>query len=120
MTSAILNVTFDCSDSAAVARFWAAVTSWTLHEQNAEPGHMEFSVGPPPDGDIRLYFVTVPEPKLAKNRAHLDVIPRDASQKEEIARLTALGATVSDSQPVGAGWVVMADPEGNEFCLEPG
>jgi catechol 2,3-dioxygenase-like lactoylglutathione lyase family enzyme len=119
MTSAILNVTFDCSDSAAIAGFWAAVTGWPLHEEHLDPGHAEYSVGPPSDGDIRLYFVTVPEPKNAKNRVHLDVVPRSISQAEEIRRLTALGAVVSDSQPPGAGWVVMADPEGNEFCLEP-
>jgi len=119
MTSAVLNVTFDCSDSAAVAGFWAAVTGWALHEEHSEPGHAEYSVGPPPGGEIRLYFVTVPEPKNAKNRVHLDVVPRGIRQSQEIERLTGLGATVSESQPPEAGWVVMADPEGNEFCLEP-
>ncbi len=119
MTSAILNVTFDCSDVRSVAEFWAAVTGWALHEENVEPGHAEYSVGPPDDGFTRLYFVTVPEPKTAKSRLHLDMLPRDRSQEQEITRLTGLGATVSGSQPPGAGWVVMADPEGNEFCLEP-
>ena len=53
MTSAILNVTFDCSDVRSVAEFWAAVTGWTLHEENVEPGHAEYSVGPPDDGFTR-------------------------------------------------------------------
>jgi predicted enzyme related to lactoylglutathione lyase len=119
MTSAILNVTFDCTNARAVAGFWAAVTGWTLHEEDADPAQAEFSVGPPPGG-TRLYFVTVGEPKITKNRVHLDVIPRDQSQDQEIARLTGLGATVIGGQPPGAGWVILADPEGNEFCVQPG
>ncbi len=119
MPSAILNVTFDCSDARSVAGFWAAVTGWTLHEEYADPGHEEFSVGPPPGDRTRLYFVTVAEPKITKNRVHLDVIPRDQSQEQEIARLTGLGATVLGGQPPDAGWVILADPEGNEFCVEP-
>ncbi len=120
MTSAILNVTFDCSDARSVARFWSAVTGWTLHEERLDPGQAEYSVRPPQDGGTRLYFVTVPEPKTTKNRVHLNVIPRDRSQEQEIDRLVELGATVSVGQSPGAAWVVLADPEGNEFCVEPG
>ena len=120
MTSAILNVTFDCSDARSAAGFWAALTGWNMHEERTEPGHAEYSVGPPEGGFTRLYFVTVPEPKTAKNRLHLDLLPRDRNQEREIERLVALGATVSEAQPPDAGWVVMSDPEGNEFCLEPG
>jgi len=71
-------------------------------------------------GDIqpRLYFVKVPEGKTAKNRVHLDIMPSDQTQDEELARLIRLGATtVSDRRP-DIGWVIMADPEGNEFCVE--
>ncbi len=120
MTSAVLNITFDCSDAPAIARFWAAVTGWRMRQRYFQPGQEEFSVGPAPGGDIRLYFVSVPEPKTVKNRLHLDVVPRDGSQDEEVARLVRLGASVGADQPVGVGWVILADPEGNEFCVEPG
>jgi len=70
----------------------------------------------------RLVFVTVPEKRATKNRVHLDLLPKDsASQEEEVARLVGLGARVVDDRrdSTPGGWVVMADPEGNEFCLEP-
>jgi len=118
MTSAVLNITFDCSDAPAIARFWAAVTGWKMRQRYFQPGQEEFSVGPAPGGDIRLYFVSVPEPKTVKNRLHLDVVPRDGSQEHEVARLVRLGASVAADQPVGVDWVILADPEGNEFCVE--
>ena len=119
MVSAILNVTFDCADPGAVARFWAAVTGWALHAEDPEPGHEEYSVGPPAVGGVRLYFVSVPDPKIGKNRIHLDVIP-PGPQQQEIARLVELGASVIDDQPADVTWVILADPEGNEFCVEGG
>jgi hypothetical protein len=75
----------------------------------------------PPHGRLpRLVFVTVPEEKSIKNRMHLDLLPKDSTQEEEVARLLDLGASIVDdrrrSEP--GGWVVMADPEGNEFCVE--
>jgi predicted enzyme related to lactoylglutathione lyase len=119
MSSTILNVTFDCADPGTIARFWAAVTGWTLHEEDLQPGHQEYSAGPSAEDGIRLYFVGVPEPKIVKNRIHLDLLP-PGDQQREIARLVKLGASVADAQPVGVGWVILADPEGNEFCLEGG
>src|SRR6266699_2741963 len=73
----------------------------------------------PQDCGTRLYFVTVPEPKTTKNRVHLDVIPRDRSQEQEIARLVGLGAAVSVGQPPGAAWVVLADPEATSSASNP-
>jgi hypothetical protein len=119
MTSAIYNITFDCSDAGKVAGFWAGVTGLVLRQQDERPGGEEYSVGPAAEGGVRLYFTTVPEPKAGKNRVHLDVKPR-GGQQAEITRLTGLGACVIDDQPDDAGWVVMRDPEGNEFCVEPG
>ena len=113
MSSFIHNITFDCHDAQRVATFWAAVTGWTASRAYKD----EYAVGPG-EGRIKLYFVPVPEAKSVKNRVHLDVIPSDGTQEEEIARLTGLGATmVTDNRPE-FGWVTMADPEGNEFCLE--
>ena len=119
MGSLVLNVTFDCRDAGAVARFWEAVTGYPK-ELLHRPGNDHWVVSPP-DGSLpRLVFVTVPEEKSIKNRMHLDLLPNDASQEDEIARLLDLGASVVDdrrrSEP--GGWVVMADPEGNEFCVE--
>ncbi|MFI6354770.1 VOC family protein [Streptomyces sp. NPDC050743] len=66
----------------------------------------------------RLLFQRVPEPKTVKNRLHLDLHPGEGRRADEVARLRALGARVLDEvkEPSGA-WVVMADPEGNEFCV---
>jgi hypothetical protein len=75
-------------------------------------------VVPPGEGAPRLYFTTVPEPKAAKNRVHLDLLPPGDDPQAELARVLGLGAAVADSQPLGASWLVLIDPEGNEFCLE--
>lgn len=119
MHSSILNITFDCTDARAQAMFWAAVTGWTASEQDGTPGHVEYAVLPSPgSGMPRMYFTTVAEPKVAKNRVHLDLIPPGDDPKSELARLQGLGATAADSQPPGVSWLILADPEGNEFCLE--
>ena len=77
-------------------------------------------VSAPDGGWPRLVFVTVPEGKSVKNRVHPDILPVDSSQEEEVARLVDLGASVVDDRRHSSpgGWVVMADPEGNEFCVE--
>jgi predicted enzyme related to lactoylglutathione lyase len=118
MSASILNITFDCADAGRVCQFWAEVTGWDARAEDTEPGHEEYSAGPETEGGVRLYFVTVPEPKMVKNRVHLDVMPR-GDQQREIARLVGLGASVAEEQTADAGWVVMRDPEGNEFCVEP-
>jgi hypothetical protein len=86
------------------------------------PGNPYWVVGPPEEGGTRLVFVDVPEAKAVKNRVHLDLMPRDRSQEEEVARIESLGGRLIDDrrQASPGGWVVMADPEGNEFCVEGG
>ena len=71
------------------------------------------------DGSHRVLFIQVPDTKQVKNRLHFDLRPAEGSRDEELARLLELGATtVADHrQPDGTGWVVLADPEGNEFCI---
>jgi predicted enzyme related to lactoylglutathione lyase len=118
MYASILNITIDCADARAQAMFWAAVTGWSAQERDATPGHVEYAVVPPSPGTPRLYFVTVPEPKRAKNRIHLDLVPPGGDQQAELARLTSLGARVADGQTPGASWIILTDPEGNEFDLE--
>ncbi len=117
MSSAIFNITFDCADPRALARFWGQVTGWPVIEE-PQPGFEESAVGTPGEGHPRLYFVRVPEPKTIKNRLHLDVMPADRTQDEEITRLTGLGATIVSDRRPELGWVILADPEGNEFCVE--
>jgi len=120
VSSSVLNVTFDCLDAASVAHFWSEVTHWFCEKQEM-PGNTFWVVGEPGGTGPRLVFVTVPEPKSVKNRVHLDLVP-NGSQAEELARLESLGARVIEDrrQMAPGGWVVMADPEGNEFDLESG
>ena len=117
MSSVIANITFDCADPRALARFWGQVTGWPVSEE-PQPGYEECAVGMPDEGRPRLYFVKVPERKTTKNRLHLDVIPADRTQDEEIARLIRLGARIVRDRRPELGWVILADPEGNEFCVE--
>ncbi len=116
MSSTILNITLDCADPERIARFWAAVTGWEVSQH----GFGEYSAGLFRPGHPRLYFNQVPEGKTVKNRMHLDVLPADRDQADEIARLVELGATVLRDLRPEVGWVTLADPEGNEFDVEPG
>jgi hypothetical protein len=90
----------------------------SAQERDSAPGHVEYAGVSPAAGMPRLYFTTVPEPKRAKNRVHLDLLPPGDDQQAELARLVRLGATVVAAQPPGVSWIILADPEGNEFCLE--
>jgi hypothetical protein len=99
---------------AALTRFWGQLTGLPVIEE-PQPGYPDAAVG---ESRPRLYFVKVPEEKVVKNRVHLDVQPGERTQDEEIARLTGLGATVVSDHRPDVGWVIMADPGGNEFCLE--
>ncbi|MDI5976058.1 VOC family protein [Amycolatopsis magusensis] len=116
MTSLLQNVAIDAVDAYKLARFWSEVTGFPLHPED-KPGEEETQVMLP-EGPL-LHFNQVPEPKPAqKNRIHLCLRP-ETSREEETERLLALGATlVADRrEPDGSGWVVLADPEGNEFCV---
>ena len=121
MSSSILNTTFDSSNPEAQARFWSEVTGWPWSKEEI-PGNPFWLVGHPHGDGPRLVFVPVLEAKTTKNRVHLDVVPTDCRQGDEVARLQTLGAKVVDDRrgATPGGWVVMADPEGNEFCLEGG
>ncbi len=120
MTARLRHITIDSADPYTLARFWATVTGYAEDPDNPNlPDDPEaFLQGP--DGAPGLLFVPVPEPKTAKNRVHLDVVPVDRTRDAEVQRLLAAGATLVDDRrrPDGAGWVVLADPEGNEFCVE--
>jgi predicted enzyme related to lactoylglutathione lyase len=116
MTSRIRNVTFDCSDAYALSSFWANVLAYEPNDANA-PGLTECAIVDG-DGGHRLLFIEVPEAKQVKNRVHLDVVPIDQGSKAEIERVTELGASViAEIEEPDEHWVVLADPEGNEFCI---
>jgi catechol 2,3-dioxygenase-like lactoylglutathione lyase family enzyme len=116
----------DCADVAAQARWWGEVLGWRIAVELPDevvlvPPHA-FTKGPSIPVEERgpgLTFVPVPEGKSLKNRLHLDLAPRaDDDQAAEVARLESLGARRVDvGQPPDSSFVVMADPEGNEFCV---
>ncbi|MCM2414872.1 VOC family protein [Streptomyces sp. RKAG290] len=116
MTSHVQHVTVDCADAYELATFWAQVLGASLADDDF-PGDPEALVETP---RAALLFVTVPERKSTKNRIHLDIQPQDRTRDEEVERLLALGATLvgDHRRPNGRGWATLADPEGNEFCVE--
>jgi predicted enzyme related to lactoylglutathione lyase len=119
--SLIRHITIDCRDHFALMQFWRdALEDYHDHSEDPNKAEDEQSglVGPP--GCPWLLFVPVPEDKSVKNRLHLDIAPVDRTRDEEVERLAALGARVvgDHRRPNGSGWVVMTDPEGNEFCVE--
>ncbi len=125
MTSKFTELAIDCADPHGLARFWCSVLDYEV--QDEEDGIV--SIGSPlvPEGRDRpgpvpptLAFAPVPEGKTVKNRLHLDVNPTDREQDDEVRRLLDLGARRVDVGQGDASWVVLADPEGNEFCVLAG
>ena len=130
MASRLTEISLDCHDPDRLAEFWTAALDWVVLER--EPGLVE--VGPARATDQALldavrsgpvpptmFLAAVEEGKVVKNRMHLDLEPTEGTRDEELARLLAHGATqVADLRGTygpGTGWVVLADPEGNEFCI---
>ena len=111
MTSFVKSVTFDCSSALLLAGFWAAALGSNVDEDSTDDRAW---VEPAGWGGPTLWFQRVPEGKTAKNRQHFDLRAMGSIQ-DEVERLVALGATVLRD---GDDLVVMADPEGNEFCVE--
>ena len=115
MVSVVQNVAIDCADAYELARFWSEVTGRPLNPADG-PSDPETQVLLA-EGPV-LHFNQVPEAKKVKNRLHLCLRP-ETSRDQEVDRLLDLGAAfVSDHRnPDGSGWAVLADPEGNEFCV---
>jgi len=104
-------VIVDAADPEALGRWWAEALEWVVVNDDPE----EFEIRPTPDQVPGLLFAHVTEPKTLKNRLHLDFRPDD--QDAAVARFVDLGATHADVGQGDATWVVLADPEGNEFCV---
>jgi hypothetical protein len=107
----------DAADPGALASFWSSVLDWPRLQEDTD-GAVE--IGDRSRDTPTLVFVPVGEVKTVKNRVHIDVNPLRSDQDEELARLLALGATRVDVGQGQQSWVVLADPEGNEFCLLAG
>ncbi len=119
MVSRLSHLTIDAHDAYAQSVWWSHVLGYTEDPADPnEPGHEECMIFSA-DGATRLLFIEVPDVKQVKNRLHLDLRPADGDRDTELARLLELGATEVDDRrlPDGRGWVVLADPEGNEFCI---
>jgi hypothetical protein len=121
MTSFVSHTTVDCAHAYELSEWWKQLLGYVDVDGDPNlPGHEECMVLDPGSGH-RILFIEVPEPKAVKNRLHLDLRPRSGSRDDEVERVRALGATeVADHRGQhgpGTGWVVMADPEGNEFCI---
>jgi len=104
----------DAADPKRLASFWAQALSWSIAYEEPD----EIAIEDPDDPQDRvpaIVFVRVPESKTGKNRLHVDLNPDD--QTVEVQRLVALGAPRVDVGQRDVGWVVLADPEGNEFCV---
>jgi predicted enzyme related to lactoylglutathione lyase len=120
MSARIRHVAIDCADPHALSLFWAGVTGFEEDpDERNRPGDDVAWLGDPVSG-LGIILQRSDAPKTAKNRVHLDLAPDDRTRDEEVDRVLALGAAlVADRRNAdGSGWVVLADPEGNEFCVE--
>ena len=126
MGSRLTEIAVDCHDPVALARFWTAALDY--HVVRSEDGQVEIGPWDQEPADLAdrvrrapttptLVFATVPEGKTVKNRLHLDLRPVGCSHAEEVERLIGLGARRADVGQGEVPWVVLADPEGNEFCV---
>jgi hypothetical protein len=114
MANRFTELVIDAHDVHSQGRWWAEVLAYDITSEDEEG--VEIS---PRDGSWpTLLFVRVPESKTVKNRLHIDVNPTDRDQQDEVQRLLDLGARPADvGQKPEHSWVVLADPEGNEFCV---
>ena len=113
MAAFIKYISIDCANPRRLSAFWSEVTGY----EPATESDDFVALGAPDKRGVRaIFFWKVPEPKVTKNRVHLDLATKDPA--DEIERLVGLGAQkVEYREGNGASWTVMLDPEGNEFCI---
>jgi hypothetical protein len=122
MTSKFTELAIDCADPKGLARFWCSVLDYEVQDEDdgiITIGSPMVPAGKNTRGPVppTLTFARVPVDKTGKNRFHLDVNPTDREQAEEVRRLLDLGARRADVGQGDVSWVVLADPEGNVFCV---
>lgn len=122
MGSKFTELAIDCHDPRKLADFWCAVLGYEVREEDEDGVSIsapELTEGKDRRGPIPpiLTLLAVPESKSVKNRLHIDVNPTDREQAEEVERLLDLGARHVDIGQGEQSWVVLTDPEGNEFCV---
>lgn len=112
-------ITIDSANPKRIAEFWAAALDWKITFEDENEVCLELLDGSPEVGRIPdLLFLKNPDSKSVKNRLHFDLRPQD--QEAEVVRLEKLGAKrieIGQSDDEGTTWVVMSDPDGNEFCV---
>ena len=114
MALALHHVVIDAHDLPGLARFWTQVLGWQVLSERER----EVVIGPHEDAPVGICFMPTTTTKVVKNRLHLDLTTGADDRDAEIERLRALGATPVDVGQTGAeSWIVLADPEGNEFCV---
>ncbi len=115
MSTRLYSVVFDSAEFASLGRWWADALGWRIGFESDD----EIAVVDPDDEALALVFVPVDDPKTVKNRIHLDLASRSVAERDQIVdRLLAAGATHADvGQGPDVSWVVLTDPEGNEFCV---
>jgi catechol 2,3-dioxygenase-like lactoylglutathione lyase family enzyme len=118
MNSRILAIAIDCRDAESLAAFWCAVLGYRVSKRWTDASGLEYLEITGVGVDPMVLFQPVAERKVVKNRLHLDLAPAEGGQADEVRRLIGLGAEVLSDQPEFP-WVVLADPEGNEFCVLP-
>jgi hypothetical protein len=121
VTSFISHTTIDCANAYELSEWWKQLLGYVdLPDDPNEPGHEECLIQRP-DGGHQLLFIEVPDQRQVKNRLHFDLRPSERTRDEEVEWVLGLGATeVADHRGKygpGTGWVTLADPEGNEFCI---
>lgn len=121
MTSLIAHTTVDCRNAYELSEWWKQLLGYVDVDGDPNlPGHEECMILDPASGH-RILFIEVPDTELPRKRIHFDLRPREGTRDEEVERVVASGARqVGDQRGrygPGTGWVVLADPEGNEFCI---
>jgi hypothetical protein len=119
MACHIATTTFDSRNAFSQSLFWSSVLGFAANPDDPNKPEHEECLIQSPDGTRRILFIDVPEAKQVKNRIHFDLEPTDTTRDQELQRLLNLGATQVDDRRLsdGRGWVVLSDPEGNEFCI---
>ena len=121
MTSFVSHTTVDCANAYELSEWWKLLLGYVdLEDDPNEPGHEECLIRDP-ETEHQILFIEVADTKSVKNRLHFDLRPRAGSRDEEVERLLGIGASLvldmrGEFGP-GTGWVVLADPEGNELCI---